>query len=107
MKKGYLIEYGYGEYEDYRTEIVKCFLDKKKAETYKDKWNNIYNKWYEYYQNRRRSVYEVGETEESDYFEDKWWDRLFSFEYYGTCWIKEIEIIEDEKRDNKISIFNR
>ena len=38
-KKVYIVERAAGEYEDYRTSIEKCFLDKNKANEFKDKMN--------------------------------------------------------------------
>ena len=38
-KKVYIVERAAGEYEDYRTFPEKCFLDKNKANEFKDKMN--------------------------------------------------------------------
>ena len=91
--KGYLIEYGYGDYDGYTTEVVKCFLDKTKAEEYKEKWNRLYGKWYEYYVELRKAMCGIDEEQENIFY-DKWWDRYYALDnYYGNCWIKEIEIL--------------
>lgn len=39
IKKVYIVERSAGEYEDYRTFPEKCFLDKNKANEFKDKMN--------------------------------------------------------------------
>lgn len=100
--KGYLVKYSTGSYDDYCTHDVKVFLNRKEAERYYMKFNQLIVKASEFYESEYVKIPENEEEYQAraDYWETMW-DKYSFWRDFQEVFIEEIEIVESvKKKDN-------
>ena len=97
--KGYIVKYSTGSYDDYRKHDVKVFLDRKEAERYYIRFNQLIVKASEFYTSKYIEIPDVEEEYKSreDYWETMW-DKYAFWKEFQEVFVEEIEIVESVKK---------
>ncbi len=107
MKKIFLLEAYFGQYDSHRTEVVKCFEDERDAKEYSEKYDRVVRKLSDFEGEAWEVVmsknYGSGEDEE-DYincFHYKIWSKYnYRFNDYGGVKLHKMPLVEHRRKIN-------
>lgn len=109
MNKVFLVEASYGSYDDYSTQIIKCFENRQDAEEYSEKYDRVIRKISDFHADAWNIVRDKDYQGERDYencFHNNIWEKYnYKFNDYNGFKIIEMPFIEHKRKTNLKSLL--